>query len=107
MKDRNGQPFTDVEEFRLGALWMQAFDQYQLRYLEDRDSTSWVAGQRRLHQSYGSFRRTWNGYSSGTRQAAEDSFVRFHENKVVHPHASEGHSIALLTCVACLGEGLP
>ncbi len=90
IKDRNGEKLTDVEEFRLNALWMQGFAQYQFRYLEDPDSTSWVAGQRRLFKSYPSLRQTWQGNTSGARQSGKDNFdprfVQFYDENVANHH---------------------
>lgn len=89
IKDRKGEPLTEVEEYRLNALWMQGLAQWQFRYLEDRASTPWVTGQRRLWESYPSLRRTWQGKSSGSRQAGKDnfdpSFVKFYEEHIVRP----------------------
>lgn len=88
IKDRNGEELTEVDEFRLSALWMQEFAQYQFRYLEDRNSANWVVGQRRLFKSYGSLRRAWQGTTSGARQAGKDNFdprfVQFYEENVVN-----------------------
>ncbi len=89
IKDRNGEALTDVEEFRLNALWMQTLAQYQFRYFEDPDSANWIAGQRRNYESYSSLRRTWQGNSSGSRQAGKDNFdarfVQFYEEHIVSP----------------------
>lgn len=89
IKDRNGEELTEAEEFRLSALWMQSFAQDQFRYFEDQGSTNWVAGKRRVFESYSSLRRTWTGNSSGARQAGKDSFdprfVEFYEENVVNP----------------------
>ena len=89
IKDRNGEKLTDVDQFRLSALWMQGFAQYQFRYLEDPDSTNWVTGQRRLWKSYPSLRHTWQGDTPGARESGKDNFdprfVQFYDENIANP----------------------
>ncbi|MEM7432562.1 MAG: hypothetical protein AAF351_11600 [Pseudomonadota bacterium] len=86
IQDRSGEPLSESQELRLNALWMQTFAQYEFRYLEDPDFTPWVAGQRRIFQSYPSLRRAWRGDGRGSRQAGKDNFdpdfVTFYDEQV-------------------------
>ena len=87
IKDRNGEQLTEPEEFRLNAYWMGFLIRQEWQFQHFPDLGTRVEALRRIHSSYGSFRRTWMGNSEGSRSAGKDNFspefVEFLDRNIV------------------------
>lgn len=74
IKDRNGEALNESEEFRLNAWWMGYLLRMDWQYQNFPDKKTRLESLRRIHASYGSFRRTWEGNTNGSRAAGKDNF---------------------------------
>ncbi len=74
LKDRKDEPLTESEEFRLNAYWMGFLIRLEWEYQHFPDSSYRISSSKRLYDSYGSLRRTWDGEGSGSRAAGKDNF---------------------------------
>ena len=74
IKDRNGQTLTESEEFRLSAFWMGYLIRLEFEYLHFDDFFDRNQSIRRSFNAYPSFRKTWDGTTSGSRSAGKDNF---------------------------------
>lgn len=81
IKDRNEEELTEAEEFRLNAFWMGYLIRLEWQFQHFPESGTSMDSLRRINAAYGSFRRTWNGNTRGSRNAGKDNFspefVRF------------------------------
>ncbi|HKJ17289.1 MAG TPA: hypothetical protein VJ984_08070 [Xanthomonadales bacterium] len=75
IKDRNEEPLTEAEMFRLNAYWMGYLLRQEWQFLHVPNSGGRVTALQRIHSAYPSFRRTWNGNSEGSRAAGKDNFT--------------------------------
>jgi hypothetical protein len=73
IKDRNGETLTEAEEFRMSAFWMGYLIRMEWQFQHFPDESLRMNALRRIHDAYGSFRRTWNG-NTAARSAGKDSF---------------------------------
>jgi len=74
IKDRNEKALSESEEFRLNAYWMGMLLRREWQFQHFPESNDGLDSMRRIYASYGSFRRAWNGNSSGSRAAGKDNF---------------------------------
>ena len=86
IRDRNNQELSESEEMRISAFWMGYLLRLEFQFLHSPDQFSRTQALKRIQAAYPSFRRTWNGSTSGARSAGKDSFdpefVRFIDNLV-------------------------
>lgn len=74
IKDRNGEALTESEEFRLSAYWMGFLIRREFQFHHFPDSTMMRNVFERIYAGYGSFRRTWEGNTEGSRNAGKHNF---------------------------------
>ena len=74
IKDRNGEELTESEEFRLNAFWMGYLIRFEFQFQHFPESRARMDSLRRINAAYGSFRRTWNGNTDGSRSGGKDNF---------------------------------